>query len=220
MLKIDLVRGVTAAAAALAMVCLLGAAQPASQPESKPEKKPDMAYVHMKTTHGPIVLELNRKAAPVTVENFLQYTHAKFYDGLVFHRVIPTFMIQGGGFDSTMNRRKADAMIAIESDNGLSNRRGTIAMARTSDPNSATSQFFINVKDNIQLDYMGPRQPGYAVFGKVVAGMDAVDAIKDVDTHRVGQHQNVPVEPVVIESVREVTKDEADKLVAASKKDA
>jgi cyclophilin family peptidyl-prolyl cis-trans isomerase len=171
--------------------------------------------VVMKTSAGDIKIELDRKKAPVTVKNFLRYVDEKFYDGTVFHRVIPTFMIQGGGFEKGMSgirgdeqavglQKKTHEPIKNESDNGLSNERGTIAMARTSAPNSATAQFFINVKDNKPLDRAEAGDGfGYCVFGKVISGMDVVDKIKDVEVFNPGRaFKNVPTKDVVIESVR------------------
>jgi peptidyl-prolyl cis-trans isomerase A (cyclophilin A) len=156
--------------------------------------------VQFKTSAGNFVVELNPKAAPKTVENFLQYVNSGFYNGTIFHRVINGFMIQGGGFTPEMAEKPTRAPIPLESQNGLKNLTGTIAMARTSNPNSATAQFFINVKDNAGLDYPSPDGNGYAVFGKVVAGMDTVEKIKGVATTSKGMHQNVPATPVVIES--------------------
>ncbi|GIX25400.1 MAG: peptidyl-prolyl cis-trans isomerase [Caldimonas sp.] len=155
--------------------------------------------VRLSTTHGDIVIQLDAAQAPKTVENFLGYVRAGHYDGTIFHRVIDGFMIQGGGFTPDMVQKPTRAPIPLESRNGLSNLRGTIAMARTMDPNSATAQFFINVKDNPFLDAANaPDRQGYAVFGRVVAGMDVVDKIKAVRTTNKGPHQNVPVEPVII----------------------
>lgn len=158
--------------------------------------------VRMETSEGEIVLSLDAGRAPKTVENFLSYVRSGFYDGTIFHRVIPDFMIQGGGFTKDMDRRETADPIVNEADNGLSNVRGSIAMARTSRPHSATSQFFINVKDNPALDHRAKsaRGWGYAVFGRVVDGMDVVDRIKGVPTTVRGPHRNVPVEPVVIET--------------------
>jgi cyclophilin family peptidyl-prolyl cis-trans isomerase len=135
------------------------------------------------------------------VENFLTYAKSQFYEGTIFHRVIPKFMIQGGGFTAEMRQKGTRPPIRNEAFNRLKNLRGTIAMARTSAPDSATSQFFINHKDNPMLDYAGPGREGYAVFGKVVEGMEVVDKIAAVETTRVGQHGDVPRTPVVIESV-------------------
>ncbi len=155
--------------------------------------------VKLATTEGDIVVQLDREKAPKTVDNFIAYVKAGHYDGTVFHRVIPTFMIQGGGMDKTLTEKKTRPPIPLESRNGLKNERGTIAMARTSDPDSATSQFFINVQDNIFLDQPTSRDGnGYAVFGKVVAGMDVVDKIKAVPTGNQGMHQNVPLTPITL----------------------
>ena len=156
--------------------------------------------VKMQTTLGDIVVELDAEKAPITVKNFLGYVADGFFDGLIFHRVIKGFMIQGGGFTPDMDQKDTNAPIKIESSNGLSNDRGTIAMARTNVPDSATSQFFINHVDNEFLNYAGPGNPGYAVFGKVVEGMDVVDKIADVKTTIRGGMDDVPVENVVIES--------------------
>jgi len=156
--------------------------------------------VRLKTSLGDIVIELNGEKAPISTTNFLSYVNKKHYDGSVFHRVISDFMIQGGGFSSEGGRlveKETDAPIKNESSNGLSNTRGTLAMARTSNPNSATAQFFINVKDNTNLDTYGG---GYAVFGKVIEGMEVVDKIKEVETGNSGGHQNVPTTAVVINS--------------------
>ncbi len=171
--------------------------------EVKQEKNKDTVMILMKTSKGDIKIELDRDKAPKTVENFLAYAKAGHYDGTIFHRVIGTFMIQGGGFDENMNQKPAPKTVENEADNGLSNERGTIAMARTSDPQSASAQFFINVNDNAFLDFRArtPQDWGYCVFGKVVDGMDVVDAIKDVPTGRHGSFQDVPVDPVTIEKV-------------------
>jgi len=162
--------------------------------------------VLMKTNMGDVKIELDKAKAPVTVDNFLVYVNDKFYDGTVFHRVIPAFMIQGGGFDKDMNQKKTKAPIKNEAGNGLKNVTGTIAMARTSDPNSATAQFFINTKDNAFLDHKNdtPQGYGYAVFGTVVGGMDVVKKIEQVQTTTRPPYENVPVTPVVIESIRVV----------------
>ena len=156
--------------------------------------------VRLATSAGDIVLQLDRAKAPKTVDNFLAYVSAGHYDGTVFHRVIDNFMIQGGGMTADMSEKPTRAPVPIESQNGLLNARGTVAMARTMDPNSATAQFFINLKDNEFLNYTSetPRGWGYAVFGKVVSGMDVVDKIRVVPTGNKGPHQNVPLEPVVI----------------------
>ena len=162
--------------------------------------------VVMKTSLGDVKIELDKAKAPVTVDNFLVYVNDKFYDGTIFHRVIPAFMIQGGGFDKDMNQKKTKAPIKNEAGNGLKNVTGTIAMARTSDPNSATAQFFINTKDNAFLDHKNdtPQGYGYAVFGTVVGGMDVVKKIEQVQTTTRPPYENVPVTPVVIESIRVV----------------
>lgn len=158
--------------------------------------------VKVDTNMGAFVIELNAKAAPKTVENFLAYVKSGFYKNTLFHRVIPNFMIQGGGFVVGMEEKDTRAPIALESRNGLSNVRGTIAMARTNDPNSATSQFFINVRDNRFLDANQAQDGnGYAVFGKVVSGMSTVDAIARVKTHSVGYYDDVPIRDVVIKNM-------------------
>lgn len=154
--------------------------------------------VALTTSKGTIVLELDPAKAPITVENFLTYVQEGFYSGTVFHRVIPNFMIQGGGMDADMAPKKGHAPIKNEADNGLKNDKYTIAMARTGEIHSATSQFFINRADNAFLNH-GVRDFGYAVFGKVIEGKDVVDAIAAVPTGQRGMHSDVPVEPVVIE---------------------
>ena len=158
--------------------------------------------VEMQTTLGKITLELDAAKAPKSVENFLQYARSGQYDGTIFHRVIDGFMIQGGGFTKEMNEKPTKAPIANEAKNGLKNLRGSIAMARRADPHSATAQFFINHRDNPNLDYPAHDGWGYAVFGKVTEGMDVVDKIAKAKTGNRGMHQNVPVEPVIIESVK------------------
>ncbi len=158
--------------------------------------------VKLATSHGDIVLELDAAKAPKSAENFIQYVKAGHYDGTIFHRVIDGFMIQGGGMTADMKEKPTRAPIPLESRNGLSNARGTIAMARTAVPDSATAQFFINVKDNAFLDAArSPDGNGYAVFGKVTAGMDVVDAIRKVETGMKGPFGDVPVQPVVIKQV-------------------
>jgi peptidyl-prolyl cis-trans isomerase A (cyclophilin A) len=155
--------------------------------------------VAMSTSLGEVVLELDAAKAPKTVDNFVQYVNAGHYNGTVFHRVIENFMIQGGGFSTDMKEKTTRAPIGLESKNGLTNLRGTVAMARTMDPNSATAQFFINVKDNGFLNAANsPDGNGYAVFGKVISGMDVVDNIRAVRTGNKGPFQDVPSEPVVI----------------------
>jgi peptidyl-prolyl cis-trans isomerase B (cyclophilin B) len=158
--------------------------------------------VTLKTSQGDITLELDSQAAPITVENFLKYAKDGHYDGTIFHRVIPGFMIQGGGFSSDMKQKSTQPSIKNESSNGLSNAKYTIAMARTSVPDSATSQFFINTKDNLFLDKANSQDGvGYCVFGKVTTGTEVVDAIEGVDTTRRAGHSDVPVEPIEILSV-------------------
>lgn len=163
-----------------------------------------MSTILIETTKGNIKVELDAAAAPKTVENILAYVKEGFYDGTIFHRVIPGFMIQGGGFTETM-REKADKRPPVqnEADNGLKNERGTIAMARTNDPHSASSQFFINVANNDFLNFRSktPQGWGYAVFGKVTEGMDVVDAIVGVKTGNWGPHADVPVEPIIMKKV-------------------
>ena len=162
-----------------------------------------MVTVKIETSMGDITLELDGNKAPDTVANFVEYASSGFYDGTIFHRVIENFMIQGGGFDSDMKQKKTNAPIKNEADNGLKNDTGTIAMARTSDPNSATAQFFINVKDNGFLNHTAPTTQGwgYAVFGKVTDGMDVVHAIEKVNTTIRSGMQDVPSETVVINKV-------------------
>lgn len=165
-----------------------------------PAQAQDAPKVKLATTMGDIVVQLDPAKAPKTVENFLQYVKDKHYDGTVFHRVIDGFMVQGGGFTADMQQKPTRAPIPLEAKNGLKNDTYTIAMARTGDPNSATSQFFINVKNNDMLNAPSPDGHGYAVFGKVVGGTEVVDKIKAVATGNKGMHQNVPTTPVVINS--------------------
>ncbi len=176
-------------AAAIALLALSSAAAVAD------------THVLLTTSAGNIELELNDQKAPVSVKNFVSYVNSGFYNNTVFHRVIPGFMIQGGGFTADMKEKTAGAPIKNEADNGLHNLRGTIAMARTADPDSATSQFFINVADNAFLDH-GQRDFGYAVFGKVIKGMDIADSISQVATSNAGPYQNVPSKPVTIISAK------------------
>ena len=157
--------------------------------------------VLLTTSLGEIEIELQDDKAPISVQNFLAYVDSGFYDGTIFHRVIPGFMIQGGGFDGAMKQKATQAPIKNEADNGLRNERGTLAMARTQVRDSATSQFFINHRDNTNLDH-GGRDFGYAVFGKVVRGMPVVDQIAEVPTGNRGMHQNVPREAVEIISAK------------------
>jgi cyclophilin family peptidyl-prolyl cis-trans isomerase len=152
------------------------------------------------TSLGSFTVELHSEDAPVSCENFLRYVDEGHFDGTVFHRVIPGFVIQGGGLTADLKQKKTHAPIKNEADNGLRNRRGTLSMARTNDISSATSQFFVNLKDNASLDHRSGNF-GYAVFGRVSAGLDIVDQIAAVETHSQGHHDDVPVEPVVLESV-------------------
>jgi peptidyl-prolyl cis-trans isomerase B (cyclophilin B) len=160
--------------------------------------------VEMETSKGKMVIELFPEKAPETVKNFLNYVEAKFYDGTIFHRVIPNFMIQGGGFTSDMKRKSAGAPIKNEADNGLKNDRGTIAMARTGEPHSATAQFFINSVNNDFLNHKGKTQQGwgYVVFGKVISGMNVIDAISAVKTVTRGGYRDIPAETIEIRSAR------------------
>lgn len=164
------------------------------------DKKSGAPRVLFETSMGDIVIELDPEKAPKSVENFLTYAQSGFYDGTIFHRVIDGFMIQGGGFNEDMTQKPTGGTIENEADNGLKNKRGTIAMARRPDPHSASSQFFINTVNNRPLDHTGknPQGWGYAVFGEVVEGMDVVDAIEKVKTGTKEMFQDVPIEPVVI----------------------
>jgi peptidyl-prolyl cis-trans isomerase A (cyclophilin A) len=184
------------AAAALVLAGCLAATATATLAADAPKVK-------FSTTAGDFVVEVYPDKAPKTVENFLQYVRDKHYDGTIFHRVIDNFMIQGGGFDRNMAEKKTRAPVVHEGREafakGLKNERGTVSMARTNDPNSATAQFYVNVKDNAFLDPQGG-SPGYTVFGRVVSGMDVVDKIKAVQTGRSGMYSDVPVTPVVINS--------------------
>jgi peptidyl-prolyl cis-trans isomerase B (cyclophilin B) len=183
-------------------VCMLPATALTEEDQSHNKGK-GMVTVNMETSAGSIRLELDSDKAPKSVENFVAYAKAGHYDGTIFHRVIPGFMIQGGGFDTDMKQKSTQAPIENEADNGLKNDNGTIAMARTNDPHSATAQFFINVKDNDFLNHTSPSPQGwgYAVFGKVVDGMDVVKTIEQVPTGNRGGHGDVPRENVVIEKV-------------------
>jgi cyclophilin family peptidyl-prolyl cis-trans isomerase len=184
---------------AIFLIIVTAKSEELKQMDAKPKK------VKLETNFGDIVIELDEKAAPVTVKNFLMYVEEAFYDGTIFHRVIPNFMIQGGGFTPDMVQKKTHPPITNEAKNGLKNDRGTIAMARTNNPDSAASQFFINHKNNDFLNYAGPDKPGYAVFGKVVEGMGTVDKIAAVKTTQKGPHADVPVEPIVIKSAKVVS---------------
>jgi cyclophilin family peptidyl-prolyl cis-trans isomerase len=171
--------------------------------DGKPEN-PDDPIVLMSTSMGDVKIELYKDKAPATVENFLSYVNDKFYDGTTFHRVIPGFMIQGGGFTPDMKQKPTRAPIKNEAGNGLKNGLGTIAMARTSDVNSATAQFFINVKSNDFLDHKDDTMQGfgYCVFGKVIEGVSVVQKIERVETGTKGMYQDVPADPVIIKSMR------------------
>ena len=160
--------------------------------------------ISMKTSLGTVIMELYPEKAPITVKNFVQYVESGHFNGTIFHRVIPGFMIQGGGFEPGMKQRDVGKPIKNEADNGLVNEVGTIAMARTPDPDSATAQFFINVKDNAFLNYTAPTSQGwgYCVFGKVIEGMDVVHQIEKVATDSAGMHQDVPIEDVIIEEMK------------------
>jgi peptidyl-prolyl cis-trans isomerase A (cyclophilin A) len=181
----------------------------ATEPISEPVKETPVTnpQVKMKTNMGDIVIELDSKNAPLTTANFLEYVNQDLYAGTIFHRVIPGFMIQGGGFTSDMKQKNTNPPIKLESDNGLKNTRGTVAMARTNDPDSATSQFFINVVDNAFLDYVPGKNPGYAVFGKVISGMVTVDKIAAVKTATAAGMGDVPTQPVIIEKVEIIESD-------------
>jgi peptidyl-prolyl cis-trans isomerase A (cyclophilin A) len=187
---------------ALALVQTPAPSPDPAVPSPTPRPTPTGPTVVITTSLGPIKVVLNKEQSPITVDNFLKYARAGFYDGTIFHRVIPGFMVQGGGMTPDMQEKPTQAPIRNEARNGIRNSRGTLAMARTNDPNSATSQFFINVRDNHSLDF-GIRGAGYAVFAEVVEGMDVVDKIVGVPTAAKGPHENVPVTPVVIRSVRE-----------------
>jgi peptidyl-prolyl cis-trans isomerase B (cyclophilin B) len=157
--------------------------------------------VVFETNYGTFKVELYPEKAPITVNNFKSYVNEGFYNGLIFHRVIPNFVIQGGGFDVNMNKKETKTPIKLESNNGLKNQKYTIAMARTSIPDSATSQFFINLNDNNFLNYVDETNPGYAVFGKVIDGFDVIDKIANVETSNRGPYANWPREDVIIEKV-------------------
>lgn len=196
----------TSALAAIAMLAILATPSPASaeQPGIDNEELPE---VRVSTTEGAFNIRLRPDIAPQTVDNFLQYVDEGFYDGTLFHRVIPGFMVQAGGFDQDMNRKTTRDPVANESRQTARNLRGTIAMARTANPDSATAQFFINLVDNPHLDATRAR-PGYTVFGKVTEGMGVVDAIGNVSTTRRNGMGDVPAEPVRIESVRRIESDQ------------
>jgi len=188
----------------LAILLLFSTSLAAQQNSNNPSDKQTTTMVILSTSAGDITLELDAEKAPKTVANFLEYANEGYYDGTIFHRVIAGFMIQGGGFTEQMNQKPTKSAIPNEADNGLTNVQYTIAMARTSEPHSATSQFFINASDNAFLNFKStqPDQYGYAVFGKVVEGQEVVDQIEQVRTGRVGPHGDVPLEPVVINSIK------------------
>ena len=199
-------------AAGIVFAALLGAAVSSPGPraeETEPAPEPN-PMVLVKTNLGDFTIELYPDKAPITVENFLNYVEKKFYDGTIFHRVMPGFMIQGGGFLPDMVQKEPGAPIKNEADNGLKNEKYTISMARTNVIDSATSQFFINVVDNDRLDHKSktPAGYGYAVFGKVVEGTAIVEAIKDVKTTKKGHHENVPIKPVIISRIRVIEPEE------------
>lgn len=186
---------------ALLGLCVLPMVDAAAAP---PDANP---VVVLDTSLGPITLELDQAKAPITVGNFLKYVDSGHYNGTIFHRVIPRFMIQGGGFGAEMREKPVGRPIQNEAGNGLRNRRGTLAMARTSDPDSATAQFFINLADNSFLDRAEAQDGfGYAVFGRVTGGMDVVDKMAGVSTGRRGPHEAVPAEPILITSARRAPK--------------
>ncbi len=189
-------------------------------PSASQDKEKANPVVTMQTTFGDITVELNPGKAPETVKNFLWYVDNKFYEGLIFHRVIANFMIQGGGLTKDMVRKQPNAEIKNEADNGLSNLAGTIAMARTGEPHSASSQFYINVKDNVELDFKNKNTPqgwGYCVFGKVISGMDVVEKIRQAPTTSKSGNNDVPVEPIVITKVYRLADDELKALKAKQK---
>lgn len=181
-----------------------------TQDSTQANQEAKFVLVRLETTKGNIDIELNREKAPISVDNFLRYLDEGHYNGTIFHRVIPNFMVQGGGFDETMNQKSVHEGIKNEWKNGLSNVRGSIAMARLGrQPDSGTAQFFINVADNAFLDE--PRDgAGYAVFGKVVEGMDVIDEIVGVNTTSKGPHQNVPVEPIVVKKATRLADEKAE----------
>jgi peptidyl-prolyl cis-trans isomerase A (cyclophilin A) len=182
---------------------LAAAVQAPVAPEAPAKPVPAGPVYAIETSLGTITIALNKEKAPLTVANFQKYVRLGHYTNTIFHRVIPGFMIQGGGLAADMAEKPTSAPVKNEAANGLRNARGTLAMARTNAPDSATAQFFINLKDNHALDY-GIRGAGYAVFGEVLQGMEVVDKIAAVPTTMKGQHENVPVTPVVIKSIKEV----------------
>ena len=196
------------ALAVLAVQTTSAPAAPAAAQVPAPEGRPtpDGAVIALETTMGTIQIQLYGAKSPLSSRNVLNYVKSGFYNGTIFHRVIPGFMVQGGGMDAKMAEKPTGAPVRNEARNGLSNTRGSVAMARTNAPHSATSQFFVNVRDNIKLDFgISPDGWGYTVVGEVLSGMDVVDAIVNVPTTRVGQYENVPVKPVVITRARVVS---------------
>jgi peptidyl-prolyl cis-trans isomerase B (cyclophilin B) len=176
--------------------------------KSEKNKYKGRTIVKLETSKGDIVIEVNETAAPVTAANFMKYVQEGFYDGTIFHRVKPNFMIQGGGFAPDMKQKPTRPPIINEAKNGLKNKKGAVAMARLSDPNSATAQFYMNTTDNYFLDYGNPRSDGfgYCVFGQVVEGMDVVEAIGKTKTGIKGMFQDVPVDPIIIKSAKMISK--------------
>ncbi len=190
---------------------------PAATTPAAPTEQAKLQYAEFKTSAGTFVLELNYEKAPISTVNFMKYVDKGFYDGTVFHRVIPDFMIQGGGFDASGAQKTTDAPIQNEHSNGLKNVRGSISMARTNDPNSGTSQFFINVANNDgTLKYNLDMGPGYAVFGKVVSGMEVVDAIKNAPTIKDGRENSRPEKPVIVEKATRLNAQDAAKYTDKS----
>jgi len=187
------------------MVVAVAQAGAATPPTTQPAAAGTGPVVVLETSLGAITIQLKQDKAPITVDNFVKYVNEKHYDGTIFHRVIPDFMIQGGGMDASMTEKPSRPPIRNEAKNGLRNLRGTVAMARTNAPDSAKAQFFINVKNNAALDY-GVGGAGYAVFGEVTSGMDVVDRIVAVRTGNKGGHQNVPIEPVTLKTARVISK--------------
>jgi cyclophilin family peptidyl-prolyl cis-trans isomerase len=190
---------------------------PAAPAAKAPTASASMEYAVMRTSKGDIVIELDRAKAPITVENFAAYIKEGFFDGTVFHRVVPNFVIQGGGFTAAGEQKKTKAPITNEWQNGLKNKRGTLSMARTNDPNSASSQFFISLKDNDMLDQPISGGAGYAVFGSVISGMDIVDAIAGARTTARFGMRDWPIEDVTVSKAEMISKADADKLVAEAK---
>jgi len=187
----------------IAALCLIFSS--ISCKSSDKEQAMQGTQVRLKTSLGDIDIELDEEKAPITTANFLKYVESGHYDGTIFHRVIPNFMIQGGGFTSDMKKKETNPPIINEANNGLKNLRTTIAMARTNNPNSATCQFFINLMDNKSLDYAPGKNDGYAVFGKVVKGMETVDKIAAVKTGIAAGMKDVPLQPVIIESAKVIS---------------